>query len=201
VVVSALTIRFKRPLTLLIMVVVCALFILFKGLTDMLVEAAYEICETFGLSTRVFDKLLSGDFTVSVARDNIKNVIRYYLHAYPIQGLGIYGDCFVTKGQYAHNLFLEIYSHFGYLMGTIITLGMTVVVYRGTRIALKSGNDNARVITLLLLCCCFKLIVSSSYLREPFLWLMIGYFAGTIRDNSKEIVSRSGYLRNSKFIK
>lgn len=199
--VCALTIKFKRPVTIFILAGSCLIFFVFRGLTDRLIEAAYSIGRTLGLSTRVFDKLMSGDFTVSVARDSLKAIIRYYLRAYPVTGLGIYGDCYVTQGQYAHNLFVEIYAHFGYVMGTVITVALAILAFRGTRIVLKSRNDNSVVITLLLLCCCFKLAVSSSYLRESFFWLMLGYFAATIRSDRLAGGSKHVALKNSRFIK
>lgn len=197
---SALTVRFKHPLVLLAMVVVCLLFVFFQELTDWLMNAAYSICESLGLSTRVFDKIMSGDFAVSDARVNLKDRVQHYLLAYPLVGLGIYGDRFVSGGQYAHNLFLEIYGQFGILMGTIITVALVAVSYRGIRNAFKSKDKNAQMIILLLLGYCFKLLVSGSYLREAFFWLMLGYFVAVNRNCTETEKTKSLLVRRDKLI-
>ncbi len=179
---SAVTIRFKRPIVLLAMAFICILFLAFKELTDMLMDGAYSISERLGLSTRVFDKLLSGDFTVSDARTELRERVQAYILANPLLGLGIYGDRFVSGGQYVHNLLLEIYGQFGMLMGTIITAALLIVSYQGIRNVFKSGDRNGQLIVLLLLGCCFKLSISSSYMREPFFWLLLGYFVAVNRN-------------------
>lgn len=198
---SAVTIRFKRPLLLLAMAVICILFVVFKELTDRLMEAAYSISESLGLSTRVFDKLLSGNFAVSDARTYLRERVRYYLLAYPVVGLGIYGDRAVSGGQYVHNLFLEIYGHFGFLMGTLITAAFIILFYRGIRGVFKSGNRNAQLIVLLLIGCCFKLLVSSSYLREPFFWLLLGYFVAVSREYRPAVGTDRLSVGKSRLIK
>ena len=197
---TAVTVKFKRPIFLLSMVVVCALFFLFPGLTDGLVNTAYSIGEKFGLSTRVFDKLLSGDFTVSDSRVYLRERVLYYLKAYPFTGLGIYGDRGVAAGQYVHNLFMEIYAQFGLLLGTILMISLAVLIYNGTRCAFKSETKHPQVIVLLLMSCCFKLVVSSSYLKEAFFWLLLGYFVGLVREDRGRIKQERTPVK-SKFVK
>ncbi len=198
---TAVTVQFKRPVVLLSMALICVLFVMFKELTDWLIDLAYSIGENLGLSTRVFDKLLSGDFAVSDSRVYLKERVRYYLQAYPFTGLGIYGDRVVSGGQYVHNLFLEIYSQFGILMGTILTVALTALGYRVIRCVFKSGDRNAQLIILLLLSCCFKLVVSSSYLREPFFWLLLGYYIAVIRENKMNERRERIPIKKSKLIK
>ncbi len=198
---SAVTIRFKRPVVLLIMAVVCILFLVFQNLIDGLMELAYSVSEKLGLSTRVFDKVMSGNFAVSDARVYLKERVRYYLYAYPLVGLGIYGDRVVTGGQYVHNMFLEFYAQFGVLVGTVLSVSLTVLFYRGIRLIFKKGDRTARLIVLLLASCCFKLLVSSSYLREPFFWLLLGYFAAVIRENRGVAEEERSPVKKSRWIK
>ncbi len=182
IVVSALTIRLRRPYVLIGIILICAVFVLIPNLFDYLIQGAYALGQRYGLSTRFFDKMLSGNFTASSGRMTIRQQIRYYLRNEPIVGLGIYGDRYVTKGFYAHNLFLEIYAHFGYFLGTILSASFVILLLRGLIYVFKSKNESARCVSLLLLCCCCKLMVSNSYLREPFLWLMMGYFVALLRE-------------------
>lgn len=201
-VVTAITIRFQKPILLLVVAAICVLLISFRGITDFLIDIAYDVGEKFGLSTRVFDKFLSGDFTSSTGRTVIREKIEYYLREYPIVGLGIYGDIFVTKGQYAHNFFLEVYAHFGYLIGTILTVAFSIYVIRSVIYVFKIKDENAQLVTLLLLSCCFKLVVSGSYLREPFFWLMLGYFVSLLRERRYRMETELDQeVTTSKYIK
>ena len=201
-IVTALSIRFKKPILLLIFVLVGGILVSFRGIIDHMIELAYDIAEVFGLSTRVFDKLMSGNFTISSSRVLLKQRIQYYLHEYPIVGLGIYGDLFVTEGMYAHNFFLEVYAHYGYLIGTILTLSLTAYIGRSVIYAFQNKDENAKLISLLLLCCCFKLMVSSSYLKEPFFWLMLGYCASLLRERHSKVDALSTSVeKRSKFIR
>lgn len=201
VVVAYFKIQFRRPIVLLVLTTICLLFVFFGKLTDLLIDGAYWIADRFQLSTRIFDKMLSGQFAISDARVYLRQRVRFYLRGYSITGLGIYGDRFVANGQYAHNLFLEIYSNFGYLLGTILAVSFVVLIYRGFRYGIKSGNNQVRLIILLLLCFCFKLMVSGSYLREPFFWVMLGYFVSLVREMGQNKDSRHLSMRESKFIK
>ncbi len=198
---SAMTIRFKRPVVLLVMVVVCLLFVLFHGLTDWLIELAYSICESLGLSTRVFDKLMSGDFAVSGSRTYLRERVRYYLAAYPLIGLGVYGDRAVSGGQYVHNLLLEIYGQHGVLIGTVMIAALAVIFYRGVRTVFRNGDRNAQLIVLLLVSYCFKLLVSSSYLREPFFWLLLGYLVAIHRECRVANMANRESMKKSKLIR
>ncbi len=205
VIFSVLTIRLRRPYVLIGIIVLCAIFVLIPNLFDYMIQGAYVLGQRFGLSTRIFDKILSGNFTASSGRATIRQQIHYYLQNEPVVGLGLYGDRYVTKGFYAHNLFLEIYAHFGYLLGTILMVSFVILILRGMIYVFKSKDENARCISLLLLCCCCKLMVSSSYLREPFLWLMVGYFVALLRENRVTGVLGNGSNRirkkQSKFVK
>lgn len=198
---TASVVQFRRPVILLFMAVVCILFVVFEGLTDLLIDLAYSISDKLGLSTRVFDKLLSGEFAVSDARVYLRERARYYIYAYPLTGLGLYGDRVASGGQYVHNLFLEIYVQFGILMGTVLLGALTALIYRGGRVAFKYGGWNVQLIILLLMSCCFKLVVSSSYLRESFFWLLLGYLVAVIREYRVDTKRERTYVRNSKLIK
>ncbi len=205
IVVSVLTIRLNKPYVLIGIIVLSAVFVLIPDLLDRLMESGYALGERYGLSTRIFDKITSGNFTVSSGRNVIRQKIRYHLRQVPVVGLGIYGDRYVTEGYYAHNFFLEVYAHFGYLLGTIICVSFTLFVVRGLAYAFQAKDESAQGIALVLLCCCIKLMVSSSYLRDLFLWLLIGYVAGLLRENRTTHVlgtkRKSQVRKKSKFVK
>lgn len=142
---------------------------------------AYDLAEQFGLSTRVFDKYLSGDFTVSDTRIQIQNAVMHYLGENPIFGLGIYGDRRVAGGHYPHNIFIEILSHYGYILGSIVLITIIVYAVRAYIFSRRSSDAVSVLVLMLLLGCNLKLIVSGSYLSEPFFFLLIGYCTALLR--------------------
>lgn len=177
-----LTIRTQKPLVILGMVTLFLMLLLFGSMTDLLIEWAYSIADTFGLSTRFFDKMLAGNITESSGRSIIRQRITYYLSEYRLTGLGIYGDLIVAQGLYAHNLFLELWAHFGYYIGSLIIIAFLVFISCGVAYCIKIKDENAKLIIFLLLSYCVKLMLSSSYLREPFLWIMLGYTTALLRE-------------------
>lgn len=196
------TIRTQKPLVILAMIMLCLFLLLFGSLTDLLIQWAYIIADKFGLSTRIFDKMLSGNITASTGRIAIRQRIFYYLREYNLVGLGIYGDLYISEGMYAHNLALELWAHFGYYIGSIIFIAFLVFICSGVVYCIKIKDENAQIIMFLLLCCCVKLLMSSSYLREPFLWVMLGYVAALLREKRAAATEaqRQG-MQKSKYIK
>ena len=196
-----LTIRSQKPLVVLGMVMLCLLLLFFGSLTDLLIEWSYSIADTFGLSTRVLDKMLSGHIADSSGRIYIRKRILYYLAETRILGLGIYGDLFVSEGMYAHNLILELWAHFGYYIGTLLVVALCVFITRGAICCVKLKDENAKLIVFLLLCCCVKLLVSSSYLREPLLWALLGYTTALLREKRTNIRDQRQNKITSKYIR
>ncbi len=171
----------KRPVMFFIIALCAVLLFFFEDLLYMVLNGAYELADTFGLSTRVFDKYLSGDFTVSNSRTQIQDAVMHYLNENPIFGLGIYGDRRVAGGHYAHNIFIEILSHYGYVVGGILLITIATYVVRTYLFASRNGDGVSILVLMLLLGCNLKLVVSGSYLLEPFFFFLIGYCTAQLR--------------------
>lgn len=184
-----------------------ALFVLLAFFFDDLVYTvlnwAYELADTLGLSTRVFDKYLSGDFTVSGSRTQIQDAVMHYLNETPIFGLGIYGDRRVAGGHYAHNIFIEILAHYGYVIGSILLITIATFVIRSYLFASKRGDGVSVLVLMLLLGCNLKLVVSGSYLLEPFFFFLIGYCVAQLRlrkELKRKEIHTSALLKTRRWI-
>ena len=190
-----------------VMFSIIALFVLLAFFFDDLVYTvlnwAYELADTFGLSTRVFDKYLSGDFTVSSSRTQIQDAVMHYLNENPIFGLGIYGDRRVAGGHYAHNIFIEILSHYGYVIGGILLITIGTMVIRSYLFASKQRDGVSILVLMLLLGCNLKLVVSGSYLLEPFFFFLIGYCVAQLRlrkEMKRKEIHTSALLKTRRWI-
>ncbi len=176
-----MNVSLKNPKLWIGLLLLAAIAIVFGNLIEILINFARDIADSFGLSTRVLDKYVVGDFTTSVAREVIREKVLTGLAEEPILGLGLYGDRHVAGGQYAHNFFVEILAHFGYLIGVILLVCLAVLLLRALRFAQTQKGNDSLLILLLFLGCNLKLFVSSSYMKEPFFFLLIGYAAALVR--------------------
>ena len=188
----------KRPLMFCIIAFVALMFVFIDDLLYTVLYWAYNVADTFGLSTRVFDKYLTGNFTVSNSRMEIQNSIMAALNSHPVFGLGIYGDRSVSGGHYAHNILIEVLSQYGYFFGTILLATIAVHVIRTYLFAGRSKDSVSTLVLMLLLGCNLKLMVSGSYLLEPFFYFLIGYCTAQLRiqkEKKRQEVCNSTFLR------
>ena len=137
-----------------------------------------EVFGRFGFSTRIFDLLLEGDILSDNGRNVLAERVVAAIREKPLLGYGIMGDR-VVVGDYVHNLFLEIWCHFGVVLGTALLLTLIVIVIR----ALKNDHDG---FLLMLVCMVFvKLMLSGSYLYEAKLFFLIGVAISVLRGKAK----------------
>lgn len=188
----------NRTLMFGIIAVVALLFIFIDDLLYTVLIWAYKLADTFGLSTRVFDKYLTGNFTVSASRLEIQEQIMTALNKNPVFGLGIYGDRYVTGGHYAHNILIEILSQYGYFFGTILLGTLAVYIVRTYLFTGRSKDTVSTLVLMLLMGCNLKLMVSGSYLLEPFFYFLIGYCTAQLR--AQKAMKREK-IRTSSFLK
>jgi O-antigen ligase len=86
-------------------------------------------------------------------------------------GIGLAGDRLYTGGTYSHNIFLEIISGFGIIVGIIILLFLGCITIR----SLFLKNKTRANLMLMWFCIGFvPLIVSGSYLTSFQFWIFLG---------------------------
>jgi hypothetical protein len=104
----------------------------------------------------------------------------------PVLGSGVFYDRSISA--YAHNIFLELWLDFGVVIGTAIIGWLVVHVVRLIRRCTVTQNANGLAMVLLIICTIFgELMFSSSYLREPLFFVLIGMFSSNGR-----LASRAG---------
>lgn len=88
----------------------------------------------------------------------------------PLWGWGCFSDRTFTVGeQWAHNIFLEVASNYGLVLGIIFTI--FIVRFTG-KWCLKRDN---KVLTTLFLISMPQLLVSNSYLLSIYFWIFFGF--------------------------
>lgn len=169
----------RNYLLLLLVVVLLVVFCIYDDLLIKIVSFAASIFERFGFSTRIFDFFISGEVTTSLGREYLKQEVIRAIINNPIKGYGFTGDEYLL-GVYCHNLFLELWCHFGVIGGSLVLLallGLSVV-------ALVRSSRSLKIFYFVLMCICMvyvKLMLSSSYTLEPYFFFMIGAFVAISR--------------------
>ncbi len=188
------TIVYRKKSNYVLLLSLVILLIIFCVYDDLLVEFVSflsNIFEKFGFSTRIFDFFISGDATTSLGRKYLQQQVISAILANPIKGYGFTGDQYLL-GVYCHNLFLELWCHFGVIVGTVIILLLAML----TVTALIKCRNNKKVfffVVMLISMVYVKLMLSNSYTLEPNFFFMLGVFVAI---NRKFIKKRIGYMKS-----
>lgn len=167
--------KYNFMLILVIALLILALF--YKDIIKLLIF----ISEQFGINSRTLHTILEGSFLDSSGRFDIQKDI---INNYTLWGLGLYGDRRVSYlSTYAHNFFVEIFAHFGFILGPFIILLIIYIILRG----LLSKNDNLCLLTASFLSAGFmKLMFSGSYLnQEPAFFILLGLGVNALYDRRR----------------
>ena len=157
-------------------------------------ENLSDTVEEYGFSTRIFDFVKQEDIFNLTGRDSIQNLVVNELKKNPFEIRGPYSDWIIVsnhyndtpgnveeQGVYVHNIFLEIWTHYGLLFGSAIIL---ILVIKITKLMSKTDNDKYFLVCSVVCCGLIVLIFSSSYLiKESFFFLLGLSFKGPLTES------------------
>lgn len=126
--------------------------------------------EQFGLSSRSLDLVVSADTEdFSTGRNEIHKNVRTLIWDNPIFGTGICGDE-AKLDEMAHSLYLNIYSTYGIIIGTVFLIVLIVLCLKG----LKSAKGLEHQILVLYMCMVFPRGFTGGDMwgSEVFWWMM-----------------------------
>lgn len=171
----------KKNTMLLLVVAIFAIAVIFSPLFKLLIYWLQALAETLGLSIRIFDKILSGQLSLSSGRDMIADSLFDALRENWL-GYGIYGDRVIVN-TYAHNIVLEMWIQFGVFLGTLLC---ACVIMLPVRAFLKTKNVEMKGFLIVLYCTSvLKLFLSGSYLHERLLTVLLGVCSGLLHGGMK----------------
>lgn len=124
------------------------------------------------LSTRILEKFLTGelgnDSYRSILRDKLYDILNSGDHFW---GLGIFG-CRNYDIIYPHYLPLDFACSYGYLIGyTLLILLIILIVWA---FIVTKGNISQEFLLFLFSICIIKLLLSGTYILEPYFYMLIG---------------------------
>ncbi len=178
----------RNYLLLLLVVILLIVFCVYDDLLIKIVSLVASIFEKLGFSTRIFDFFISGEVTTSLGRKYLRQEVIRAIINNPIKGYGFTGDQYLL-GVYCHNLFLELWCHFGVIGGSLILLallGLSLVALVRSARSLKIFYFVLMLISMVYV----KLMLSNSYTLEPYFFFMIGAFVAIARKCKRNTKSK-----------
>lgn len=152
-----------------------------------------DILIKFGIYSRSITLFLRDEVNLS-GRADIYEEILYQIQSNPIFGIGLAGDRLYTGGTYSHNIFLEIISGFGVVVGLFILIIIGIISIK----ALFSKDIEGSNFMLIWFCIGFvPLIVSGSYLTDYQFWIYMGLATRFIKElnvSKRKLKSRDRYI-------
>lgn len=138
---------------------------------DLLSQGLLFLLNSRGITSRTLTALLTGEFSEANGRDQIYEMTIERIRQGGLFGNGVFGER-VIVGQrfrwgYAHNLFLELYAAFGYLGGTIVSLGLIISVIKT---AIGCTEFKEQIIFVTFLGASMKLMLSDSFWFNSAFW-------------------------------
>lgn len=134
--------------------------------------------ENVGFSTRIIDKFLQDELSVSTSRDKISEYLMEIIKSDPLAIRGLFADRSVTIGWYssgvgiyAHNLILELLFDFGVIIGGVASI---YLIYSVIRFLFRGTKEAFHIIALVVVCGFVQLFMSSSFLISPYFFMLIG---------------------------
>jgi len=170
----------KHKTLIAILIVTIVVLILYSPLFLIIIDAMQNVSTKYGLSVRIFSKILSGQMNYDSGRSILQSSVVKAIWQNPLIGYGLYADR-TLLGIYAHSLFLELLMQFGILFGILIFLGIILIPIRAY--FFESENIIRAFLLVLYYSVVFKLFISSSYLNEGMLFMLIGLCFSIIQNN------------------
>lgn len=142
-----------------------------------IIASIYEILANLGISSRTLYLFMQDNLHLS-GRETLYDVIIRQIIENPIIGIGIAGDrTFI--GGYSHNIFIELLSGFGVIIGSIIIVTIVLICYK----AIHNKNKLDSNISIIWFSLGFiPLLVSGTYLTSFKFWIFLGIAIRVIKD-------------------
>lgn len=176
--------RFKHRI--IVTAVIFFLSVLMIFFSETLMRYLVLILEELGMSTRLVDFFLNGNFGYSDDRQFlIDRLISILNNEQSIMGYGILGS-WRYIGVYSHRLYIDFWFSFGYIIGSVLLLVLAVVLFIGYK---SSKSEQEKGFWLLLFCVSvIHLMFSQFFLTNVHFFLFLGYCMNRMRYSKQNYI-------------
>ena len=154
-----------------------------------IINVMYNQLSHYGFHSRTLYLFLNDRGVYLSGRSSIYQSIIAEILKNPILGIGLAGDRRITDGTYAHNIYIELISNFGFILGFILILLITFLVIKSLFI-----KDDIKYILLTMWFCLgfIPLLISGSYLTS----INFAIFLGVVIHINKDINNNVRYNKH-----
>lgn len=150
--------------------------VVFYAFSDLIAMGLMAISASFGMSTRVFESMLSDNMIgleASRGRDEIiMDLMNHLITDNPWVGYGLGSDKEYNGLFYSHNVIVEILFSFGFIAGGIMLVALAVLIWKAFK-SCKSREE--RIFLMAMFCSGFMHVCfSSRFVWEPHFYMLIG---------------------------
>jgi O-antigen ligase len=161
-------INYRKSKKLLFFFIASSSIALLWLIRNYLIKIMVQLNTLIGIDSRTLRVLLKNTFYTG--RENVYPVVINLISKNPLLGVGIAGDRFYL-GKYSHNIFLEIFSGFGIIAGSIILIVLIFIIFK----SIFMKNKKKANINLIWFSLGFMpLLFSGSYLTQFLFWIYLG---------------------------
>lgn len=162
----------KRAFLIVLLLVSSVIVFLFY---EEIIVGLIKLSESLNFESRSLENLLDSTLFESKGRDEISRELLSGIGK-NILGYGIFGDRPITGGSYAHNIFLELWVHFGLIVGTLLIIIYLYITFSPMIFNKYKYDSDVFVLYFSLFSSTFvKLMFSDSYLVYPTFWALIAF--------------------------
>lgn len=153
--------------------------------TTVNIELISDWFEVLGINSRSVTMLSDSTFLEDDARDGIRGVLWEHIIDFPI-GYGLFGDRYITGVysagvEYAHNIFYELWSEFGILLGSFVAVWLILSIARNYLI--RSSESKFTVLVILIPYGFIRLFFSGTYLNDVEFFVLLGILLQNKKNN------------------
>ena len=160
-----------------------------------IIEYIYNLLLNLDIKSRTLNLFLQNGIYLS-GREELYSTIINQLSKHPFIGLGLFGDRRFI-GAYVHNIFLELWAHFGLIIGSIIISLILFVVYK-----ILIANKNKEIANLMSIWFSLgfvHLLVSGSYIIDFKFFIFLGLSLNIIKTKNCKMKNLVEKNKNSRF--
>lgn len=133
-----------------------------------ILKLTYNILLNFNIKSRTLILFMRDGIDLS-GRIELYSIIIKQISDNPFLGLGLFGDRRFV-GSYTHNIFIELWAHFGLIIGSMLIVLLLLIIYQ---VLIKVRNKN-NLIVIWFSMGFIHLLVSSSYLIDFKFFIFLG---------------------------
>ncbi len=173
--------KIKNIAVKIVLILIVGIAAVYISTGNRILEWAEILSKRFGeigFSTRIFDFLIEEQLAESVGRENLSDAVWKAIKQNAISGYGFMGDRAIIS-PYVHNIVLEYWCSYGVFAGSVAVVLTAVMPLKAMS---RSKGTDAFWLIMMFTCMVFiKLMLSGSYVYEPYFYLLIGLCVGSLR--------------------